>query len=142
MAEQAINYKDFKVQPMMSGSHSICFKHNGTPTEKVLDIDVSLTKPLNSAASGANGKPGELVPVSPTAEVERVNRKVKEDLKSLYHSLKNMKDREKGNNFTVRSIMGLMKWFSIFQVVSVIGIGYAHVYVLKTFFTNNAKTRV
>lgn len=139
MAEPGVNYKDFKIQPVMAGRHSICFKHNGSPTEKVLDIDVSLTKPLDSHG---NGKPGELIPVSPTAEVERVNRKVKEDLTSLFHSLKNMKDREKGNQFTVKSILKLMKWFSLFQVVSVVGIGYAHVYVLKTFFTNNAKTRV
>ena len=140
MAEQAINYKDFKVQPLMAGRHSICFKHNGSPTEKVMDIDVSLSKPLNPVAP--NGKPGELIPVSPTAEVERVNRRLKEDLTALYHSLKNMKDREKGNHFTVKSISSVMKWFSIFQVISVIGIGYGHVYVLKTFFTNNAKTRV
>ena len=139
MAEQAVNYKDFKIQPVMAGRHSICFKHNGSPTEKVMDIDVSLTKPINS---GPNGKPGELVPVSPTAEVERVNRRVKEDLTSLYHTLKNMKDREKGNHLTVKSILGVMKWFSILQVISVFGMGYAHVYVLKTFFTNNAKTRV
>lgn len=142
MAEPGVNYKDFKVQPVMAGRHSICFKHNGSPTEKVLDIDVSLTKPLNSGAIGSNGKPGELIPVSPTAEVERVNRRVKEDLSTLFHSLKNMKDREKGNQFTVKSIMKLMKWFSVLQVLSFVGISYAHIYVLKTFFTNNAKTRV
>lgn len=139
MAEQALNYKDFKIPSVMTGRHSLCFKHNGSPTEKVLDIDVSITKPIEN---GPNGKPGELVPVSPTAEVEKVNRRVKEDLTSLFHALKNMKDREKGNHNTVKSIMSVMKWFSIFQAFSVIGLGYAHVYVLKTFFTNNAKTRV
>ena len=45
MAEQAINYKDFKVQPLMAGRHSICFKHNESH-RKVMDIDVSFPNSL------------------------------------------------------------------------------------------------
>lgn len=138
MAEQGINYKDFKVQPQMAGRHSICFKHHGSPTEKVLDIDVTLLKTEASIAA----KSSELTGASPTAEVERVNRRVKEDLSSLYHSLLSMKDREKGNHGTVKSILKVIKWFSIFQSFTVIALGFTHVYVLKTFFSNNAKTRV
>ena len=139
MAEQGINYKDFKIQPLMVGRHSICFKHNGSPTEKVLDIDVSLIKPENSG----NSKQTDLTGTpSPTAEIERVNRRVKEDLSSLYHSLLSQKDREKANHMTVKSILNVIKYFSIFQSLIVIVLGFAHVYVLKTFFTNNAKTRV
>lgn len=145
MAEQGVSYKDFKVQPLMAGRHSICFKHHGSPTEKVLDIDVSLIKTeaarANSAASSnSNDLTGSTASV--TAEIERVNRRVKEDLSALYHSLLTMKDREKGNQNTVKSILGLIKWFSIFQSLTVVAIGFTHVYVLKTFFSNNAKTRV
>lgn len=142
MAEQGVNYKDFKVQPLMAGRHSICFKHHGSPTEKILDIDVSLLKTEASMAAKAAQGSAELTGASPTAEVERVNRRVKEDLSSLYHSLLSMKDREKGNHGTVKSILGVIKWFSIFQSITVIVLGFTHVYVLKTFFSNNAKTRV
>lgn len=142
MAEQGLNYKDFKVQPVMAGRHSICFKHNGSPTEKILDIDVSLLKSEASIAASSGQGSTELTGASPTAEVERVNRRVKEDLSNLYHSLLSMKDREKGNHGTVKSILSVIKWFSIFQSFTVIALGFAHVYVLKTFFSNNAKTRV
>ena len=140
MAEQGVNFKDFKIQPVMAGRHSICFKHNGTPTEKVLDIDVSLIKPETSSG---NAKQSDLTGnASPTAEIERVNRRVKEDLSSLYHSLLSQKDREKANYLTVKSILKVIKYFSIFQSLTVVGLGFAHIYVLKTFFTNNARTRV
>lgn len=151
MAEQGVALKDFKVQPLMAGRHSICFKHHGSPSEKVLDIDVSLMKTEASRAIAAAGGSsssqgsneltgGKTAPV--TAEIERVNRNVKEDLSSLYHSLLSLKDREKGNQYTVKSILSLVKWFSIFQSLIVIVLGFTHVYVLKTFFSNNAKTRV
>lgn len=138
MAEQGVNYKDFKVQPLMVGRHSICFKHNGSPTEKVLDIDVSLLK----SEAARSSQQTDLTGASPTAEIERVNRRVKEDLSSLYHSLLSQKDREKGNHLTVKSILKVIKYFSIFQSLTVIVLGFAHIYVLKTFFSNNAKTRV
>ena len=138
MSEQGVNYKDFKVQPMMVGRHSICFKHNGSPTEKVLDIDVTLLKTENSRASDKTDLTGS----SPTAEIERVNRRVKEDLSSLFHSLLSQKDREKANHMTVKSILKVVKYFSIFQSLTVVVLGFAHIYVLKTFFSNNAKTRV
>jgi hypothetical protein len=139
MSEQGVNFKDFKVQPLLAGRHSICFKHNGTPTEKVLDIDVSLIKPENSVNTQKTDLTGT---ASPTAEIERVNRRVKEDLSSLYHSLLSQKDREKANHMTVKSILKVIKYFSIFQSLTVVVLGFAHIYVLKTFFTNNAKTRV
>lgn len=145
MAEQGVNFKDFKVQPLMAGRHSICFKHNGTPTEKVLDIDVSLIKPENIGNSGKQTDltgTGTTAASSPTAEIERVNRRVKEDLSSLYHSLLSQKDREKANHMTVKSILKVIKYFSIFQSLTVVVLGFAHIYVLKTFFSNNAKTRV
>ena len=149
MAEPGLNFKDFKVQPLMAGRHSICFKHNGSPTEKVLDIDVSLTKTEASrvaqqagGSAGGNSLTGSGTAAPVTAEIERVNRRVKEDLSSLFHSLLSVKDREKGNQNTVKSILGLVKWFSILQSLTVVAIGFAHIYVLKTFFSNNAKTRV
>lgn len=148
MSEQAVGMKDFKVQPLLAGRHSICFKHNGNPTEKVLDIDVSLIKTEASravaagSAASSNDLTGNKAADSVTAEIERVNRNVKEDLTALFHSLLSLKDREKGNQHTVKSILSLVKWFSIFQCLIVIVIGFTHVYVLKTFFTNNAKTRV
>lgn len=141
MSEAAINYKDFKVQPSMLGEHSICFKHHGGATEKVIDIDVNLIKSEASKAAAAASQK-ELTSSAPTAEIERVNRRVKDDLSSLYHSLLNIKDREKANHSTVKSILKVVKWFSILQALTVVGLGFAHVYVLKTFFSNNAKTRV
>lgn len=138
MTEQKVNYKDFKIQPMMPGEHSICFMHNGSPSEKVVDIDVSLTK---TEAQKAATSQSELAP-SPTADIERVNARVSEDLKNLLHSLLNVKDKEKANHSTVKSILGMIKYFSIFQCLTVVSLGFAHVYVLKTFFSSNAKTRV
>lgn len=142
MAEQGVNYKDFKVQPLMAGRHSICFKHNGNPTEKVLDIDVSLIKPENTGNAAKQTDLTGTAASSPTAEIERVNRRVKEDLSSLFHSLLSQKDREKANHMTVKSILKVIKYFSIFQSLTVVVLGFAHIYVLKTFFSNNAKTRV
>lgn len=138
MAEQGVNYKDFKVQASMAGEHSICFKHNGSPTEKVIDIDVSLIK----SESASNAAQQSKLSTSPTAEIERVNLRVKEDLSALFHSLLNIKDREKANQGTVKSILKVIKMFSIFQSLTVIILGVVHVYVLKTFFSSNAKTRV
>jgi hypothetical protein len=140
MSEVAVNYKDFKIQPNMAGEHAICFKHHGGASEKVIDIDVNLIK--SEASKAAVAQKGELATSTPTAEIERVNRRVKEDLHSLYHSLLNIKDREKANHSTVKSILKVIKWFSILQALTVVALGFAHVYVLKTFFSNNAKTRV
>lgn len=138
-AQKGSTHNDFMVVPTMSGEHSLCFSHSGSPSEKTLDVDVTLTKPVD-----ASGKANlnELELSSPTAELERINQRVTEDLRALYHSLLNIKDREKGNQYTVLSIKGLIKWFSILQCLTVILLGFAHVYILKTFFSSNTRAKV
>ena len=127
------------VVPVMSGEHTLCFTHSGSPSEKTIDIDITLTKPANTP-----GKPNsnELQTSSPTAELERINQRVSEDLRALHHSLLNIKDREKGNQYTVSSVKNMIKWFSILQCLTVVALGFAHVYVLKTFFSNNTRAKV
>jgi hypothetical protein len=127
------------VVPVMPGEHSLCFTHNGSPTEKTIDIDITLTKSTNTAAKPSSN---ELQATSPTAELERINQRVSEDLRALHHALLNIKDREKGNQYTVTSVKSMIKWFSVFQCLTVIALGFAHVYVLKTFFSNNTRAKV
>jgi hypothetical protein len=126
----------------MGGEHTLCFTHHGSPSEKTIDLDVTLSKSTKPPANSAS--PGSATPQtsSPTAELERINQRVSEDLRALHHSLLGIKDREKGNSYTVKSIRGLIKWFSILQCITVVAMGFAHVYVLKTFFSNNARARV
>lgn len=137
--QQQVSHADATITPVSIGEHSICFTHHGTPTEKIIDLDTSLTKP--EAAPGQTGAT-ELKTESPTAELERISSRVKVDLTELYETLRSLKSREKSNYYTVTSVKALIKWFSIFQCVTVILLGVAHVYILKTFFSTSAKTRV
>jgi hypothetical protein len=138
-AQQKVPHADITVQPMSSGVHSICLRHNGPATDKVIDLDFSLSKaPSAAPVSGSS----ELKPAPPTANLERTNTRVKQDLTDLYHTLRYINQREKNNFHTVTSIKFIVKWFSVFQCFTVIALGFAQVYVLKTFFSASAKPRV
>ena len=128
---------DLTIHAAAVGEHAVCLTHNGTPTDKVVDLDVSLTRP-----EGTPGKPGELQAVSPTAEIEKTSARLKTDLTDLYHTLRYTKSREKRNFETVTSIKAFILKFSFFQSMVVVLSGLVQIYVLKTFFSNTGKARV
>ena len=134
--QNKVSHADINVQPTQTGQHSICLKHSGSPSDKIIDLDFSLTKPIGDT------KAADPLTASPTANLTKTCANVKQDLTDLYHTLRYVKTREKKNQETVLSIKWVVKWFSFFQCATVIGVGYAQVYVIKNFFSNSAKPRV
>ncbi len=131
---------DLVIQPIMEGEHSICFTHSGSPTLKIIDLDVSLTKPAPKPGNPQDSK--ELKQVSPTQNLEDVSARLNEDLSKLHQTLRYVKSREKKNLETVISIKNLIKYFSWSQCIGAAVLGFLQVYILKTFFSTSAKTRV
>ena len=124
------------VQPSRPGQYSFCLEHDKQPSRKVVDVDLSeqLAEGTRRAISDDKNPLGQ--------RLEKTNDKLKHDLEDLLHTLKYIKNREKRNMETVEETNGRIWWFSIIEIILVVGMSIAQVTILRQMFGTSNRPRV
>lgn len=141
------SHAEFSVKAIEVGDHAICFTHGSSPTEKNLDIDVSLTNPDGTPYSVVKADEEGKVLTQATADaatqaLEGSVTKLNKDLAEISHTLKYLKVREKRNMDTVDSIDRTIFYFSFFETALFVGMSLCQVAILRHFFGRSSRPRV
>ena len=126
-------HAEVNIKPSIAGEYALCISHHGNPTEKNLDIDVTL--PHAPSATPSEHK-------EQSAKLENTITKLQRELSDLVHTLKYIKNRERRNLETVESIDNWIAGISVFELLLIVGMSILQVVVLRTFFSNKAYQRV
>lgn len=143
----AQTHAEISIKPIEAGEHAICFSHGNSPSDKTLDIDVTLTNPDGTAF--IFNRPDEAGKVltqasadAATQALESTASKLNKDLGEINHTLKFLKNREKRNSETVDNIDSVIFWSSLLQTVLILGMSICQVAILRHFFGRSHRPRV
>lgn len=117
----------------MSGEYSLCLTHHGHPSEKDLDVDITLPA-LPADSNDANQSTSK-----ESAKLQTTVTKLQHELGDLVHLLRYIKNRERRNLETVVSIETWIFYVSVFEVLLIVGMQLLQVVVLRTFFSGNKR---
>jgi hypothetical protein len=135
------------------GEVGFCFS-NGMSSfaSKTIEFEVLVAPVANSEAAnagkrksknlGAAGTPQELKENEAIKPLQQSLTHLKEELDSMSRTLRYIKARENRNLQTVLGTELRIFYFSIFDVLLIIGMAVLQVYILRTFFTVKGKIRV
>jgi len=138
---------EISIKPLDIGEHAICFTHGSSPTDKVIDLDVTLThadgSPFILARTDATGNVlTQATADAATQALESTVSKLNRDLAEISHTLKFLKNREKRNMDTVDSIDKVIFYFSFFETLLILGMSLCQVAILRHFFGRTSRPRV
>jgi hypothetical protein len=137
---------EFGISAVSVGDHAICFTHMGAPTDKTIDLDISLTNrdgtPFVAPKSAAEMAAQVLNPDASTVELENAVNRVTKDLTEISHTLKSLKSREKRNLLTVESNARIISRFSLFETALIVGMAVCQVALLRHSFGRSGRPRV
>jgi hypothetical protein len=122
-------HAEVNIKPPQAGEYSLCLTHHGSPSDKDVDVDITLP----TLPPQANQEKDE------TAKLENTVHKLQRELSDLVHTLRYVKNRERRNLETVESVEGWIFYISIFEVLLIIGMSLLQVTVLRMFFSGNRK---
>ncbi|PJF19693.1 Erp2,4 [Paramicrosporidium saccamoebae] len=98
-------HAEVNIKPPQAGEYALCLTHHGSPSDKNVDVDVTLpTMPPQ-----ANQEKDD------TAKLEATVHKLQRELSDLVHTLRYVKNRERRNLETVESVEGWVFYISIFE---------------------------
>ena len=136
---QHITHSEVNVKPTMGGEYALCLSHSGSPTDKNIDVDVSLPIPPPTVDEETGLSKEEL---TDSHKLEETVQRLKRELGDLVHTMRKIKGREKRHMETVGSISSLIFYFSLFEVVLIFGMSFMQITVLRMFFgTGSSKSR-
>lgn len=131
------NHAEINVRPNIFGEYSLCLAHSGTPSEKNIDIDVTLP-----AMPVVYANPSETDET--TRKITQTVVKLQRELQDIVHTLRYIKSREMHNMTQVNTISGWVWNISIFESVLILGMSATQVIILRTLFSRRttAKQRI
>ncbi|KAL5501158.1 hypothetical protein ACEPAH_9545 [Sanghuangporus vaninii] len=126
---------DFVLTANTPGEYSFCFTNDmGTLAEKFIDFDIMVEgEPRREPST----KPGQLQDHSSALEesIFRLNGQ----LLSIKRTQKFFHTRENRGFSVVKSTQNKIFWFAVLEVLGVVGMAIAQVYILQTFFTKTGR---
>ncbi|KAL5513952.1 hypothetical protein ACEPAG_2713 [Sanghuangporus baumii] len=126
---------DFVLTANTPGEYSFCFTNDmGTLAEKFIDFDIMVeSEPRREPST----KPGQLQDHSSALEesIFRLNGQ----LLSIKRTQKFFHTRENRGFSVVKSTQNKIFWFAVLEVLGVVGMAIAQVYILQTFFTKTGR---
>ncbi len=128
-------HAEINIDVEQHGQHSICIKHVGSPTDKNVDLDitvpdaVAITPPISAQNQEAAEK------------LIKTITKLQGELGDLVHTMRYIKSRERRNLETVESIESWIFYLSVLEVVLIIAMSLFQVTILQMFFSVPAKSR-
>lgn len=130
---------DFVLTSPAVGEVSVCFA-NGLASfaAKTIEFEVLLT---DKTPEGEVKNPLDKTEAAVSPLQQSVSR-LQEELHDIVRTLKYIKARELRNLQTVHGTELRIFYFSLFDVLLIVGMSVMQVYVLRTFFTTKGKIRV
>lgn len=135
---------DFVINADLAGEYELCFS-NGMSTfaEKVVDFDIIFDNDdgLNDFRANMPDQPN----AKPMAHVESMQNtvdKIDLQLDGLLRTIQYYKTRNNRNQATVKSTEGRIYYFSIFEVLLMVGMAFLQITVVQLFFKGSRKQLV
>ena len=130
-AQSKQTHSEVNIKPTMAGEYALCLTHHGAPTNKFLDVDVTLPTMPHSASQ-----------TDESTKLEGTITKLQRELADLVHTIRYIKNRERRNLETVESIENWVFYISTFEVLLIAGMSVLQLTVLRMFFSGSGKQRV
>lgn len=119
-----------------AGEYQFCFSNDmSTFSDKVVEFDLSIDSEIKATLPPSVGS-------GDTDFVERAITSIEERTANMVRSLQYYKTRNNRNESTVKSTENRIFWFSIFEVLLMVGMGVLHVTIVQLFFTGSRKQLV
>lgn len=135
---QHVTHSEVNVKPTMAGEYALCLAHSGSPSDKNVDVDISL--PIPAAVLDESGLTKD--EIDDSHRLEDTIQRLKRELGDLVHTMRKLKGRERGHMDTVRSIANIIFYFSLFEVALIFGMSFMQITVLRMFFGTSSKPRM
>lgn len=138
---QSQSHTEISLKPIEIGDHSICFTHSSSPTDKTIDIDVTMT---NQDGTPFLGQKAQVTssPDKAAQELENTVSRLNKDLSEINHTMKYLKNREKRNMETIDNIDKVIWYYSILETALIFGMSLCQIGILRHFFGRSGRPRV
>ncbi|ANB15830.1 Erp3p [Sugiyamaella lignohabitans] len=127
---------EFAFAASSPGEYEFCFSNDmSTFSEKTVEFDISIDTDIKASLPSSVG-------VGDTDRVEQSISTIEDRTSSMLRSLHYYKTRNNRNESTVKSTEARIFYFSIFEVLLMVGMGVLHVTIVQLFFTGSRKQLV
>jgi hypothetical protein len=120
-------HAEINIKPNVAGEYSLCLSHSGSPTDKNIDVDVTLPDISHLKKDSEMDEASRKV----SSTVDKLNH----ELQDIVHTLRYLKTHEMRNQTQIVSISSWVWNISLLESVLIVGIASAQVAILRTFFS-------
>lgn len=133
---------DFAINAELVGEYEFCFA-NGMSTfaEKVVDFEIQFKDESSNYKANMPSQPN----AKPIAHVESMQKTVDnidQQLDGLLRTLQYYKTRNNRNQATVKSTESRIYYFSVFEVLLMVGMAFLQITIVQLFFKGSRKQLV
>lgn len=125
------SHAEINIKPTRPGEYALCIMHHGAPSEKNIDVDITLPLPPHNTGQQKEA-----------AKLEAAVDNLGGELTKLGRTMHSIRDRERRNLNTVEAIQDWIFYLSLFELLLIAGMSVLQVTVLRMFFSNSSKQRV
>lgn len=127
---------EFAFSARTAGDYQFCFSNDmSTFSDKLVEFDLNIDSDIKASLPPTVGQQGADL-------VERAIATIEERTSNIIRSLQYYKTRNKRNESTVKSTENRIFYFSVFEVLLMVGMGILHVTIVQLFFTGSRKQLV
>ncbi|KAJ3275575.1 hypothetical protein HDV01_007578 [Terramyces sp. JEL0728] len=149
---QAERQGDYVLTVSLLGEYAMCFSNAmSTFAEKLIDFDLTMEHEVSNSVfkSEIEESVGNINSKKKEDEVPESIKKLREELNGLSRTMstlvrtqRQIRSSEHRNFSMVKDAGGRMFWFAVLESLSMVGMAAAQVYIIQTFFSKSARTRV
>lgn len=133
---------DYVLNADMVGEYELCFSNGmSTYSEKVIDFEITVENDKNDFRANMPDQPN----ARPMAHIESMGKtveKIDKQLDDLLRTIQYYKTRNNRNQATVKSTESRIYYFSIFEVLLMVGMAGLQIVVVQLFFKGSRKQLV
>lgn len=133
---------DFIINADTVGEYEICFSNGmSTYAEKVIDFEINVENDKNDFRANMPDQPNS----KPKAHIESMGKiveKIDDQLDGLLRTIQYYRTRNNRNQATVKSTESRIYYFSIFEVLLMVGMAGLQITVVQLFFKGSRKQLV
>lgn len=133
---------DFLFTADVVGEYEFCFSNGmSTYAEKVVDFEIKFEDDDQSFRANMPSQPNQQ-PIAHVESMQDTVKKIDEQLDGLLRTLQYYKTRNNRNQATVKSTESRIYYFSIFEVLLMVGMAGLQIVIVQLFFKGSRKQLV
>ncbi|CAK9435805.1 uncharacterized protein LODBEIA_P04820 [Lodderomyces beijingensis] len=134
---------DFVFPATTVGEYEFCFSNGmSTYSEKVVDFEIELEDEDSKSVKASLPDSPNAKPLAHVENMKRTVDKIESQLEGLSKTLQYYKTRNNRNQATVRSTESRIYYFSIFEVLLMVGMAFLQITIVQLFFKGSRKQLV